>query len=84
VTQVVPSVGSTAASAQAATQGAAQAASSAGAPAATSSELASVIQSANGHYTRAQEALRAGDWARYGDEQRALEADLKRLSELAQ
>src|SRR4051812_24950323 len=80
---VVPSVGSTAASAQAATQGAAQAASSAGAPAATSSELASVIQSANGHYTRAQDALRAGDWARYGDEQRALEADLKRLSELA-
>jgi hypothetical protein len=42
-----------------------------------------VIQSANGHYTRAQEALRAGDWARYGEEQRALEADLRRLSELA-
>jgi uncharacterized membrane protein (UPF0182 family) len=86
---VVPSVGSTAASAQAAQsagqppQSAAQAAGQSTAQAAAPSELASVIQSANGHYTRAQEALRAGDWARYGEEQRALEADLRRLSELA-
>ena len=41
-----------------------------------------IIQSANQHYTRAQEALRAGDWARYGEEQRLLEADLRRLAEL--
>ena len=41
-----------------------------------------MIQSANQHYTRAQDALKAGDWARYGDEQKALEADLKRLGEL--
>jgi uncharacterized membrane protein (UPF0182 family) len=84
---VVPSVGSTAASAQAVQAGALPAAgqavpSASGQPAA-SSELASVIQSANQHYTRAQDALKAGDWARYGDEQRALEADLKRLGELA-
>jgi uncharacterized membrane protein (UPF0182 family) len=91
---VVPSVGSTTASAQAATQQAsppaaqaggqtaAQAAPAAGGPAATP-ELARVIQSANGHYQRAQDALKAGDWARYGEEQRLLEADLKRLAELA-
>jgi uncharacterized membrane protein (UPF0182 family) len=84
---VVPSVGSTAASAQAAQAGALPAAGQAVPPASgqapASSELSSIIQSANQHYTRAQEALKAGDWARYGDEQRALEADLKRLSELA-
>jgi uncharacterized membrane protein (UPF0182 family) len=81
----VPSTGSTVTSAQAAApaggQTAAQAVpgSGAGAPA---SELAAVIQSANQHYTRAQEALRSGDWTRYGEEQRLLEADLRRLSEL--
>lgn len=83
----VPSVGSTAASAQAA-QGAAglptagQAVPPASVQPAAASELASVIQSANQHYTRAQEALKAGDWARYGEEQRLLEADLRRLTEL--
>jgi hypothetical protein len=84
---VVPPIGSTAASAQAAQAGALPVAGQTVAPAspqpASSSELASVIQSANQHYMRAQEALKAGDWARYGDEQRALEADLKRLAELA-
>jgi hypothetical protein len=45
-------------------------------------DVASVISSARAHFDRSQEALRAGDWARYGDEQRALEADLRRLAEL--
>jgi hypothetical protein len=86
----VPSVGSTVGSAQ----NAAPAAPAAGQPAgqavpgttaaATPPELAAVIQSANVHYTRAQEALRVGDWARYGEEQRLLEADLQRLAELTQ
>jgi uncharacterized protein len=70
--QVTPPAGGTA------TQGVPGAA----APAPTS-EMAALIQSANQHYLRAQEALRAGDWARYGEEQRLLEADLRRLQELA-
>jgi len=45
-------------------------------------EIAQLVKSANDHYAKAQDALRAGDWARYGDELRLLEADLKRLSEL--
>jgi uncharacterized protein len=81
----VPSVGSTVGSAQAAApvngQSDAQAAPAGGTAIATT-ELAGVIQSANLHYTRAQEALRTGDWARYGEEQRLLEADLRRLAEL--
>ena len=81
----VPSVGSTVGSAQAAApvngQSDAQAAPAGGTAIATT-ELAGVIQSANLHYSRAQEALRTGDWARYGEEQRLLEADLQRLAEL--
>jgi uncharacterized membrane protein (UPF0182 family) len=34
---------------------------------------------AQDHYSRAQEALRTGDFARYGDEQRALEDTINRL-----
>jgi uncharacterized protein len=96
---VVPSVGSTTASGapvvgpgstqaagqtpgQAASQTPGQTGEAAGA-AVPATELAAIIQSANQHYTRAQEALRAGDWAHYGEEQRLLEADLRRLSELA-
>ena len=45
-------------------------------------EVAGLARSASDHFARAQEALRAGDWARYGEEQRALEADLRRLNEL--
>jgi hypothetical protein len=41
-------------------------------------------RSAQERYTRAQEALRLGDWARYGEELRALEGDLRRLVELTQ
>jgi hypothetical protein len=51
-------------------------------PGAGSSDIAIVIQSARVHYDRSQEALRSGDWGRYGEEQRALEADLRRLAEL--
>lgn len=64
-------------------QSAAGAQPSTGAAVTPTSEMAAVIQSANQHYVRAQEALRAGDWTRYGEEQRLLEADLRRLSELA-
>ncbi len=45
-------------------------------------EAAALVRSASDHFTRAQEAQRAGDWARYGEEQRALEQDLRRLAEL--
>ena len=45
-------------------------------------EVAALVRSANDHFARAQEALRNGDFARYGEEQRALESDLRRLNEL--
>jgi uncharacterized membrane protein (UPF0182 family) len=65
--------------------GAAPQAPAIGAPSAISpgSDAASIISSARAHFDRSQEALRTGDWARYGDEQRALEADLRTLAELA-
>jgi uncharacterized membrane protein (UPF0182 family) len=53
-------------------------------PAALPPAAAAVARSAQDHYTRAQEALRAGDWGRYGEELRALEGDLRRLVELTQ
>ena len=49
---------------------------------AVSPEVATLVRSASDHYARAQEALRNGDWGRYGEEQRALEANLRRLAEL--
>ena len=49
----------------------------------TSIDLTTLIRTATDRFTRSQEALRSGDWARYGEEQRALEADLRRLAELA-
>ena len=42
-----------------------------------------MIQSANQHFTRAQDAVKAGDWATYGNEQKALESDLRRLADLS-
>lgn len=42
-----------------------------------------LIRSANAHFERAQQALREGDWARYGEEQRLLQEDLRRLAEQA-
>jgi len=53
-------------------------------PAALPPAAAAVARSAQDHYTRAQEALRNGDWGRYGEELRALEGDLRRLVELTQ
>ncbi|MFN8521775.1 MAG: UPF0182 family protein [Chloroflexota bacterium] len=52
------------------------------APPAAPTDVAAVVRAANERFTRAQEALRSGDWARYGEEQKALEAELKRLAEL--
>ncbi|MCC6174807.1 MAG: UPF0182 family protein [Chloroflexi bacterium] len=54
-------------------------------PAASSSpsqDVAALVRSAGDHFARAQEALRSGDWARYGQEQQALEQDLRRLGQL--
>jgi uncharacterized membrane protein (UPF0182 family) len=44
--------------------------------------LADLIRSANERVARSQQALREGDWARYGEEQRLLQEDLRRLGEL--
>lgn len=41
--------------------------------------VSALAQSASAHYQKAQAALKAGDWATYGQEQKALEADLKKL-----
>jgi uncharacterized membrane protein (UPF0182 family) len=41
--------------------------------------VAELARSANEHYARAQEALRNGDWARYGEELRALGSVLREL-----
>jgi uncharacterized protein len=46
-------------------------------------QLADLARSANDHFNRSQQALRDGDWARYGDEQRLLQDDLRRLAEQA-
>ncbi|GIW08455.1 MAG: UPF0182 protein [Dehalococcoidia bacterium] len=47
-----------------------------------SSDVAALVRSAQQHYDRAQERLRAGDFAGFGEELRLLEADLRRLGEL--
>ena len=46
-------------------------------------EIASLIEEAQQHYENAQEYLKAGDWAGYGEELDALKAVLERLAELA-
>ncbi len=51
-----------------------------GSPAAAT--VASLVRSASDHYQRAQDALRAGDFATYGGEIRSLEDDLARLRAL--
>ena len=45
------------------------------------SAVADLVRSANDHLARSQQALREGDWARYGEEQRLLQEDLRRLGE---
>jgi uncharacterized protein len=47
------------------------------------SDLAGLIRYAYDHYQLAQQALRDGDFARYGDENAKVEAALARLNELA-
>jgi uncharacterized protein len=47
------------------------------------SDLAGLIQYAYDHYQLAQQALREGDFARYGEENAKVEAALARLNELA-
>ena len=44
--------------------------------------IAQLVKSASDHYAKAQAALRNGDFATYGQEQRALEDDLARLRAL--
>ncbi len=48
-----------------------------------SAEVASLIEEAKQHYDQAQQYLKAGDWAGYGEELEALKAVLDRLAELA-
>ena len=64
------------------TPGAAGPTPTAGAPGVPGS-VPQLAAEAQDHYTRAQEALRAGDFARYGDEQRALEDAINRLVQAA-
>jgi len=47
------------------------------------SDVAGLIEYANTHFDLAQEALRAGDFARYGAEMERVAAALRRLDELA-
>jgi uncharacterized membrane protein (UPF0182 family) len=42
-------------------------------------DIAALTRSAQAHYQKAQEYLKAGDWAGYGREQKALADDLERL-----
>ena len=44
--------------------------------------IESLIQEANDHFEAAEEAQRAGDWATYGRELKALQAILQELTEL--
>ena len=53
-----------------------------GAP--VSPEMADLARSAQDHYNKAQELLRAGDLAGFGDELKKLEADLNALNQQAQ
>jgi uncharacterized membrane protein (UPF0182 family) len=47
-----------------------------------SADVAKLIDEARQHYDQAQEKLKAGDWAGYGDELKALEETLNKLAEL--
>jgi hypothetical protein len=48
-----------------------------------SPDAAALIKSANDHFNKAQDALKQGDFATYGNEQKALQADLQRLATLS-
>lgn len=51
-------------------------------PGAPTRDVAAIVKSAQGHYDASQEALRSGEWARYGQEQDALRRDLEELAQL--
>ena len=51
-----------------------------GRPAAAAPNVTSLIREANQHYERAQQLLRQGDWAGYGEEMKKLDEVLKRLA----
>jgi hypothetical protein len=53
-----------------------------GPPILANHEVGNVALSAQRHWEAAQEALKAGDWAKYGEELEALGADLERLVRL--
>ena len=46
-------------------------------------DIPGLISLANQQYLQAQDALKLGDWAKYGEAQKNLETTLKRLSQLA-
>ena len=48
------------------------------------SDIGVLVKEANDRFTRAQDRLKAGDWAAYGEEISRLETVLKRLAELGQ
>ena len=78
VTPPAPATGPTPTGAATPTPGAATATPATTAPGAPAS-VAQLAAEAQDHYTRAQDALRAGDFARYGEEQRALEDVINRI-----
>jgi galactokinase len=45
-------------------------------------EVAAVAKDANDHYTRAQDALKSGDFTAYGQEMKQVQADLQRLNQI--
>ena len=61
------------------TSATASAAPAAPAPAAASPQLATLADQAQAHYQRAVDAQRAGDWAKYGEEIKALGQTLERM-----
>jgi hypothetical protein len=53
----------------------------AAAPPTTSADTANLVKAIRQRYQAAQEAIKAGDWAKYGVELKALEAELARLEQ---
>ena len=50
-------------------------------PSATLTPIANLVKSAQTHYANAQQALKDGNWAAYGQELQALESDLNQLQQ---
>jgi len=51
-------------------------------PPAVAQQVYDLARQADQHYTAAQDALRAGDWATYGKEQQAMEEAIKKMVEI--